>query len=89
MKLKLFYACVFMCACSFALCAYIVYPFVSENDKKLVKEILGAGGITVATTRPETMLGDTAVAVNPKDERYKKFVGKNVLLPIANREIPV
>lgn len=69
--------------------AYIVYPFVSEDDKKLAKEILGAGGITVATTRPETMLGDTAVAVNPKDERYKKFVGKNVLLPIANREIPV
>ena len=60
--------------------AYIVYPFVNEDDKKLAKEILGAEGITVATTRPETMLGDTAVAVNPKDERYKKFVGKNVLL---------
>lgn len=69
--------------------AYIVYPFVNEDDKKLAKEILGAEGITVATTRPETMLGDTAVAVNRKDERYKKFVGKNVLLPIANREIPV
>ncbi|MHC1716579.1 MAG: valine--tRNA ligase [Candidatus Dojkabacteria bacterium] len=69
--------------------AYIVYPFVSEGDKKLAKEKFGVEGITVATTRPETMLGDTAVAVNPNDERYKEFVGKNVLLPIANREIPI
>src|SRR5205085_2817632 len=42
-----------------------------------------------ATTRPETMLGDAAVAVNPKDERYKKLVGKTVVLPILNRKIPV
>lgn len=47
------------------------------------------GGLTVATTRPETMLGDTAVAVNPKDKRYAKWVGKKVMLPIENREIPV
>ncbi len=45
--------------------------------------------ITVATTRPETMLGDTAVAVNEKDERYKHLHGKNVLLPLMNREIPI
>lgn len=45
--------------------------------------------IVVATTRPETMLGDTAVAVNPKDKRYKKLVGKKVILPIMNREIPI
>ncbi|MEK7578708.1 MAG: valine--tRNA ligase [Patescibacteria group bacterium] len=45
--------------------------------------------ITVATTRPETMLGDTAVAVNPKDKRYKNLVGKMVILPIQNREIPI
>ncbi|MDA2922573.1 valine--tRNA ligase [Patescibacteria group bacterium AH-259-L07] len=45
--------------------------------------------ITVATTRPETMLGDTAVAVHPKDERYKDLVGKTVILPIMNREIPI
>ncbi len=45
--------------------------------------------ITVATTRPETMLGDTAVAVNGKDERYKHLHGKNVLLPLMNREIPI
>ncbi|MGI5898254.1 MAG: valine--tRNA ligase [Candidatus Dojkabacteria bacterium] len=69
--------------------AYIIYPFVDEEDKKLAKEKLGVEGITVATTRPETMLGDTAVAVNPKDERYKMFVGKEVLLPIAERKIPV
>lgn len=45
--------------------------------------------IVVATTRPETMLGDTAVAVNPKDERYKDLVGKNCIVPIANRVIPI
>lgn len=69
--------------------AYILYPLVEEEDKKLAKEKLGYEGITVATTRPETMLGDTAVAVNPNDERYKEFIGKKILLPIANREIPV
>ena len=45
--------------------------------------------ITVATTRPETMLGDGAVAVNPKDERYKHLIGKSVLLPLVNRMIPI
>jgi len=45
--------------------------------------------LTVATTRPETMLGDTALAVNPKDSRFKKFVGKTVILPILEREIPI
>ncbi len=48
-----------------------------------------SGFIVVATTRPETMLGDTAVAVNPKDKRYKNLVGATVLLPIQNKEIPV
>ncbi len=56
---------------------YIKYP---------IKE---GGSITVATTRPETMLGDTAVAVNPKDERYKNLVGKTVILPLIKREIPI
>ncbi len=60
--------------------AYIRYPFVDGDGKD---------GITVATTRPETMLGDTAVAVNPNDERYKQYIGKKVLLPIAEREIPI
>jgi valyl-tRNA synthetase len=45
--------------------------------------------VVVATTRPETMLGDTAVAVNPEDERYRAVVGKKVILPVVNREIPV
>ncbi|MEC0093110.1 valine--tRNA ligase [Paenibacillus macquariensis] len=49
----------------------------------------GSGHITVATTRPETMLGDTAIAVHPKDERYKDMIGKMVLLPIIGREIPI
>jgi len=57
---------------------YIKYPFKD-----------GSGYITVATTRPETMLGDTAVAVHPDDERYKDASGKTLLLPILNREIPV
>jgi valyl-tRNA synthetase len=58
--------------------AYIRYPLVDSDEY-----------ITVATTRPETMLGDTAVAVNPEDDRYKEYIGKKVLLPIANREIPI
>jgi valyl-tRNA synthetase len=49
----------------------------------------GSGHLAVATTRPETMLGDTAVAVHPEDERYRHLVGKTVRLPIANREIPI
>ncbi|WP_111438946.1 valine--tRNA ligase [Psychrobacillus insolitus] len=49
----------------------------------------GTGTIDVATTRPETMLGDTAVAVHPEDERYKHLIGKTVMLPIVNREIPI
>ncbi|MGN0795480.1 MAG: valine--tRNA ligase [Christensenellales bacterium] len=49
----------------------------------------GSGYITIATTRPETMLGDTAVAVNPKDERYKDLIGKMLRLPLTDREIPL
>ncbi|MBQ6460093.1 MULTISPECIES: valine--tRNA ligase [Exiguobacterium] len=49
----------------------------------------GSGHIEIATTRPETMLGDTAVAVNPKDERYTHLIGKTIMLPIMNREIPI
>lgn len=49
----------------------------------------GSGWLQLATTRPETLLGDTAVAVNPKDERYKEYIGKTVTLPLVGREIPV
>ena len=58
---------------------HIKYPVVGEEGKY----------VEVATTRPETMLGDTAVAVNPEDERYQDLIGKTLLLPIVNREIPV
>jgi valyl-tRNA synthetase len=57
---------------------HLRYPVVG-SDRTLV----------VATTRPETMLGDTAVAVNPEDERYRELIGKQVLLPLVNREIPI
>ena len=49
----------------------------------------GQGSLTIATTRPETMLGDTAVAINPEDERYTAFKGKTLILPLVNREIPI
>ena len=48
-----------------------------------------SGYVNLATTRPETLLGDTAIAVNPKDDRYKDLVGKKVILPIVHREIPI
>lgn len=57
---------------------YIKYPLENSDDY-----------ILVATTRPETMLGDSAVAVNPKDERYAKLVGKNIILPLQNKVIPI
>ncbi|MFC1869892.1 valine--tRNA ligase, partial [Chloroflexota bacterium] len=58
---------------------YIHYP-LAEDERNY---------ITVATTRPETMLGDTAVAVNPGDQRYKNLIGKKIILPLVNREIPI
>ena len=58
---------------------HIKYPIKGEEGKYLI----------VATTRPETMLGDTGVAVNPNDERYKAYIGKTVVLPIVGREIPI
>ena len=57
---------------------YIDYQIVGSTDK-----------ITIATTRPETMMGDSALAVNPKDERYKSLIGKNVLIPLVNRTIKI
>ena len=60
---------------------HIRYPFASPAS--------GDGYLVVATTRPETMLGDVAVAVNPEDKRYTALIGKNVVLPLTGREIPV
>ncbi len=53
------------------------------------REVGGGEGLVVATTRPETLLGDTAVAVNPEDERYRALIGKRLVLPVLGREIPV
>ena len=58
---------------------YHIKYFIEDTDEYL----------EVATTRPETLFGDTAVAVNPSDERYKKYIGKNVILPILNKKIPI
>ncbi|MFH0887527.1 MAG: valine--tRNA ligase, partial [bacterium] len=58
---------------------YLKYPLADTKDEYVI----------VATTRPETMLGDTAVAVNPKDKRYKKLIGKSLMLPLVNRPIPI
>ncbi|MBI2995652.1 MAG: valine--tRNA ligase [Candidatus Melainabacteria bacterium] len=60
---------------------YILYPFDIKDISK--------GGLTVATTRPETMFGDIAVAVNPNDGRYKKLAGGRVTLPLLNKQIPI
>jgi valyl-tRNA synthetase len=65
---------------------YIKYP-MSKKSKFQNPNSKIQNYITVATTRPETMLGDTAVAVNPKDKRYKKLVGRRAILPLVNREI--
>jgi len=57
---------------------YIKYKITADNNF-----------LTIATTRPETMLGDTAVAVNPNDDRYKKFIGKTIVVPIVNRDVKI
>ncbi|WP_022769729.1 valine--tRNA ligase [Butyrivibrio sp. NC2007] len=63
---------------------HIKYPLIEDDGSASTTKF-----IEFATTRPETMLGDTAVAVNPEDDRYKDFKGKKVLLPIVNRELPI
>jgi valyl-tRNA synthetase len=67
---------------------HIRYPVIDEASGDRHQGVLGQF-IIVATTRPETMLGDTAVAVHPEDDRYRHLLGKNVLLPLMNRQIPV
>ncbi|MFC6163389.1 valine--tRNA ligase [Lactiplantibacillus dongliensis] len=63
---------------------HVKYPFADKDYT-----FNGKHYIEIATTRPETLMGDTAVAVNPSDDRYKDLVGKNVILPLADREIPI
>ena len=67
---------------------------VSEEEDGFMWQIRypladGSGSLTVATTRPETMLGDVAVAVHPEDERYTHLIGKQVVLPLCDRTIPI
>jgi len=72
---------------------YLRYPLKIQGQSSSPRLRSGQAGtvpyVVVATTRPETMLGDTAVAVNPKDKRYKKLVGKTLVLPLINREIKI
>jgi valyl-tRNA synthetase len=77
---------------------YIRYPLKRDSNLRMTSEYSEHSdanldhsdrSIVVATTRPETMLGDTAVAVNPKDKRYKDLVGQKVILPLVGREIPI
>ena len=72
---------------------FIRYPLADTPSGNAISPLAGGdnneGYIVVATTRPETMLGDTAVAVNPNDKRYKKLVGKMVRLPLVGKEIPI
>jgi valyl-tRNA synthetase len=75
---------------------HIRYPIVERRKavragvkKGKASPIYAQGYVVVATTRPETLLGDTAVAVSPKDKRYKEIIGANVMLPLAERKIPV
>jgi len=65
---------------------YVVYPF-TEETKSMVKTV--GQGLVVATTRPETIMGDVAICVHPEDERYKHLLGQTVVVPMVNRIIPV
>jgi valyl-tRNA synthetase len=65
---------------------YVTYPYSDTTKQKLN---LSNKGITVATTRPETIMGDVAICVHPEDERYKHLIGETVLVPIINREIKI
>ena len=65
---------------------YIKYQIVNENGQDSSS---GIEGITIATTRPETILGDTAICINPNDERYRHLKGKKAIVPICNRVIPI
>ena len=83
---------------------YIKYPIATSNKRPAPRQggqvtsnklraisykLQATSYITVATTRPETMFADVAIAVNPKDKKYKNFIGKKVLLPLTNRKIPI
>ena len=80
--------------CTFHGTAFADIEVVYQEDNAFLWEIRypltdGSGEVVVATTRPETMFGDTAVAINPSDDRYKHLVGKTVRLPLTNRDVPI
>lgn len=65
---------------------YVIYPFTAETLSAIETD---AKGLMVATTRPETIMGDVAICVHPEDERYRHLIGKTVLVPVVNRVVPV
>src|SRR5690606_1103238 len=80
--------------CTFHGTGFADIEVVYKNEKSNLWHIRypltdGSGEVVVATTRPETMFGDVAVAVHPTDKRYKKYIGKTVKLPLTDREIPI
>lgn len=68
---------------------YLRYQLVNENGSPLSPDVVEGGGIIVATVRPETIMGDSAICVHPEDERYKYLHGKFALVPLINRRIPI
>ena len=68
---------------------YIIYPVSDENGNPLPFSLSGDGGIIIATVRPETIMGDTAICIHPDDERYKHLHGKFAFVPLINRRIPI
>lgn len=74
---------------------FVRYKIVNEDGSDFISEVSsdgssdGGGGIVIATQRPETIMGDTAICVNPSDERYKELAGKFAVVPLVNRKIPV
>ena len=65
------------------------YDYIEQDENGKISFKDNRNYISIATTRPETMLGDGAIAVHPDDKRYKNIIGKEVIIPIANRAIPI
>ena len=68
----------------------VIYQEISGNLYHIAYQLVGSKGkVVIATTRPETLLGDTAICINPKDVRYKHLKGKHVFVPLSKRKIPI
>ena len=68
---------------------YLRYQLVNEDDTPVIPDVVEGGGIIIATVRPETIMGDSAICLHPDDERYKYLHGKFALVPLINRRIPI